>query len=123
VVGLDGSVVRLRTRYLYECVNSRASWNAPVKISSGAFDELIYWREHIRNLNKGSLFSEIGDTAYVFVDASGAGSCNYANVFVDSSNVGFGSYLQGIADSDVIGSWLESESILSSTLSSSLYIG
>jgi hypothetical protein len=56
MMSVFGSVVRLRTRYLYECVNSRASCNAPVKISSGAFDELIYWRGNIRNLNKVRYF-------------------------------------------------------------------
>ncbi|XP_053378568.1 uncharacterized protein LOC128548167 [Mercenaria mercenaria] len=110
-----GSVARLRTRYLYDCVNSRASWCAPVKLSSGAFDELIFWRENLRNLNKSPLQSESGDTTYVCVDASGSGNCNYANVFVDASNLGVGGYIQGSTESDVVGSWLESESNLSST--------
>jgi hypothetical protein len=115
MMSVFGSVVRLRTRNLYDCVNSRASWDAPVKISSGAFDELIYWKENLRNLNQCMLHSAHCDVAYVFDDASGSGNCNYANVFVDASNIGFGGYIQGVAESDIVGSWLESESNLSST--------
>ena len=43
-----GSMVRLRIRGLYACVEQRASWNAQVKISSEVFDEMLFWKEHIR---------------------------------------------------------------------------
>ena len=35
-----GPIVRLRSRSLYQCVLSRASWDAPVLVTSKAFDEI-----------------------------------------------------------------------------------
>ena len=37
-----GKIVRLRTRALYGCILSKASWNAPVKVTLGAIDELKF---------------------------------------------------------------------------------
>ena len=95
-----GHLVRLRTRALYDCVQTRASWEAPVMVSSKALEELIFWKENLRSLNESS-FSDA-----LVMDKS---------IFLDASGTGFGGYIAGIPDSEVVGSWSETESMLSST--------
>lgn len=95
-----GKLVRLRSRSLYECVQCRASWDAPVLVSSKALDELIFSKENLRTLNGSNLHTCSDSEKYLFCDGSGAG---------------FGGFMLGMADSEVTGSWSESESALSST--------
>ena len=95
-----GHLVRLRTRSLYICVQTRASWDAPVMVSSEALGELIFWKENLRSLNESSFTDELDIEKSIFCDASGAG---------------FGGYIADLHGSEVVGSWSESESMLSST--------
>ena len=46
-----GKKVSLKTRQMYRCILSRASWNAPVIVSEEAKAELIFWRRNARDLN------------------------------------------------------------------------
>ena len=99
-----GPIVRLRSMSLYQCVLSRASWDAPVLVTSKAFDEILFWKCNIHSLNCGKLeefdgFCENEQTV-VYCDASGAG---------------FGGYVENHNNSDVVGCWSESETGLSST--------
>ena len=103
-----GPEVRLRTRGLNHCIVSRVNWNSPVIVSSQALDEMIFWRENIRSLNKGMLCSLQADSALNEEDG--------VVVFCDTSGAGFGGYIQGNDDSQVIGSWSESESGLGESL-------
>ncbi|XP_060552693.1 uncharacterized protein LOC132713971 [Ruditapes philippinarum] len=94
-----GPVVRLKSRSLYQCIQSKASWNAPVKVSSEVLSELIFWKENLRSLNMCSFGQmESVDNASVSVDVIGV-----KNVFVDASGSGFGSYVDGIDDSQFFG--------------------
>jgi hypothetical protein len=38
-----GNKVRIRSREMYRCIMSRASWNAQVKVSESAIAELKFW--------------------------------------------------------------------------------
>ena len=38
-----GKIVRMKTRELYKCIDSRLSWHSPVYISKKAMDELNFW--------------------------------------------------------------------------------
>ena len=38
-----GKVVQLKSREMFNCINSKASWNAPVLVSNGAKEELRFW--------------------------------------------------------------------------------
>ena len=40
-----GNKVRLRTRELFNCINARASWNAPVLVSKLSERHQCIWRE------------------------------------------------------------------------------
>lgn len=97
-----GSVTRLYSRAMYECVNQRASWQARVKISDLALSEMLFWKEHVRNFNVSDMSTD-GDMVPEFV------------VFSDASDVGFGGYIEGELDTDVCGSWSVDERALSST--------
>ena len=46
-----GNKVRLRTRELFNCINARAGWNAPVLVSKLAISQLEYWNTNVVNLN------------------------------------------------------------------------
>lgn len=74
-----GNKVRLLTRELFNCINSRASWNAPVIVSTGALSELEFWRENASSLNdKGKHFKDAPICLYnIFSDASAAGYWGY----------------------------------------------
>ena len=75
-----GSVVCRMTRYLYRCILSRASWNAKVKVSVEAAEELQFWFDHARSLNAyGKNLSQENE-----VDVC---------VFTDASSVGYGGFV------------------------------
>ena len=42
VQSVIGNKVRLRTREMFKCINSRASWNAPVLVSEEALAEIEF---------------------------------------------------------------------------------
>ena len=69
-------------------------------VSSKALEELIFWKENLRSLNESS-FSDA-----LVMDKS---------IFLDASGTGFGGYIADIPDREVVGSWSETESMLSST--------
>ncbi|CAG2221528.1 unnamed protein product [Mytilus edulis] len=72
-----GSVVRLRTRSLYECIMQKASWDSPVLIKEMAFDEVVFWKENVEFLNGKELLDEKVCTSVVYTDASGTGFGGY----------------------------------------------
>ncbi|XP_053374094.1 uncharacterized protein LOC128546787 [Mercenaria mercenaria] len=102
-----GQIVRLRSRSLYDCIVSRASWDAPVMLSSRAYDEIIFWNGNLRALNKGKL----KETYLCSVDED----IIQSTVFCDASGAGFAGFIEGDEGSQVIGRWSEIESGLSST--------
>lgn len=95
-----GKVVQLKTRELFNCINSRASWNAPVVVSAGVRSELKYWAQNIRSLN-GIKLENIMECSY--------------SVYTDASGEGYGGYVVEKENSDVVGSWSEREKEKSST--------
>ena len=107
-----GTSTRFYTRYLYQCILDRASWNAKVKISPQAINEVHFWAKNCKSLNdRGCSLS--------LVDASDV--CNFT-IFCDASDVGYGGYIlpndgneANSACFEVSGSWSNSESELSST--------
>ncbi|XP_045211850.2 uncharacterized protein LOC123563229 isoform X1 [Mercenaria mercenaria] len=70
-----GNKVRMRTREMYRCILSRASWNAPVLVSEQAIAELKFWRENVRKINhKGKYFKNMSVCAVsIYADASAEG--------------------------------------------------
>ncbi|KAK3103157.1 hypothetical protein FSP39_016878 [Pinctada imbricata] len=129
-----GDEVRRSTRYLYFCIEGRASWNSKVKLSTEAIKEMTFWNENIDKLNAHGAHLK----SFSLPDESDF------QLFSDASNTGFGGFLiqtdslysqdiesaqqQGCDDRDQVhgslisrgrdqvhGSWTSSESVKSST--------
>ena len=108
-----GDIVRMKTRFLYYCILSKASWEAKVKISVDALKEIEFWRKNVSILNGNGRSIE-------FVCASDV--CNLL-LYCDASDVGFGGYFETFDDENnenvflgsVVGNWTADESRLSST--------
>ena len=76
-----GKIVRLRTRELYGCILSKASWNAPVKVTQDAINELKFCRGNTNLLNQeGKLINE-------------QTICTI-KMYRDVSSTGYGGYLE-----------------------------
>ena len=97
-----GAVARLRTRSVFFCLQTRASWEDPVLIDKAALDELVFWKENIAILNGRPLLPDDSDT----FDSV---------VYSDASNIGYGGYILDAPCSEVVGSWSCFEASESST--------
>lgn len=105
-----GSVVRLRTRYLYYCIMNRSSWNSSIVLSEKAMNELKYWFTSLDGINEsGATFSQLTkeDVSSIVV-------------YCDASDTGFGGHLTMGSDfeqteSECYGVWNEWENKQSST--------
>ena len=122
-----GNEVRLRTRYAYECILARASWNAMVMVSESAEKEIKFWRENIDTMNaKGSLLSQLtgseASDAKLFCDTSGEGYGGY--VTLDDCDQGefkmFGSW--NSIEADQSSTWRELEAVNRVVKSSTRFI-
>lgn len=107
-----GDIVRMKTRFLYYCISSKASWEAQVKITADALREIEFWRKSVSILNGNGCSID-------FVSAS-----NVCSLFLycDASDVGFGGYFECINDDNdnvfmgsVVGNWTAEEAMQSST--------
>jgi hypothetical protein len=87
-----GSVVSLRSRAMYACINQRASCNAPVIVISEALSEMIFWKENIKDMNYYCLIENVSCDS---IDFSGCGSSNICTVLSDASGLGYGGYVEG----------------------------
>ena len=96
-----GLVVQLRTRSMYKCLNQRASWSSPVRVSAEALDEMLFWKEHVRSLNK----AELGQ----------AWNAPDSNIYSDASDLGYCGYITSDLENPVIGTWSTEEGKSSST--------
>ncbi|VDI24494.1 Hypothetical predicted protein [Mytilus galloprovincialis] len=60
-----GDEVRLRTRFSYDCILAKASWNSLVVLNREAIAEFEFWLKNIDKLNeKGSELSSV-DESYI----------------------------------------------------------
>ena len=81
-----GNKVRLMTRGLFACINTRASWNAPVLVTQRRINELHFWKNNVEK------FKEIGK--HIKDERLG-----FYSVFSDSSSTGYGGFI--VQDSNV----------------------
>lgn len=77
-----GKIVSLKTRALYECILSRASWEAPILVTQDAINELVFWRTKARfmNLNGRAIKENLEAEVELFCDASAEGYGGYFSV-------------------------------------------
>ena len=76
-----GKIVRLKTRELYKCIDSRLTWESYIFMSEKAVQELVFWLRNIQALNeKGQDFTESFKAE--------------VSMFCDASQDGYGGYLE-----------------------------
>ena len=95
-----GLVVRLFTRQMYICIESRSSWNDHVSAPLGVKEELQFWLDNLHYFNRYTILRSFTSTAILFSDAS---------------NTGYGSYLVKVGERHASGLWSENERFKSST--------
>ena len=95
-----GPLVRLRTRYLYNCLEKRASWDSCVLVDSLALSDLFYWQSNVFALNGTPLSRD--------------DKCQEI-VYTDASLRGYGGYLVNQDGHETRGTWSFQESLKSST--------
>ena len=95
-----GSLVQLKARETFKCVNSRASWNSRVLLSPESKSELIFWKDNVDGLNV------LGLSKNTLVQSS---------VYTDASGIGYGGYVLEQDGLEMVGSWSENEMCKSST--------
>ena len=95
-----GPVTRLRTRALYEMINSRLFWNQLVQITEDAREELLFWLCSAEVLNGRSFCWRPSATRVAYSDAS---------------DTGYGGYVVELGPHTVSGCWSEDEARHSST--------
>ena len=84
---LLGNNVTLMTRELFSCINSRASWNAPVKVTPEGKKELVFWGENVESFNnKGKPIKDKQLCRFsIYSDASGTGYGGYVVETLDDN--------------------------------------
>ena len=105
-----GKIVRLRTRELYNCIMSKASWNAPVLVRQGAKDELLFWRKNARLLNQQG--KQIN--AETIFDL---------RMCTDASSTGYGGYLEECAYCHDVSVYKQASTSEEGTLKTSEMVG
>lgn len=99
-----GKKVQLKTRELYRCIMSRASWNAPVRLTEVAIAELDFWKNNVRSMNsKGQ---------YIAPNV-----CTEISLYSDSSSEGYGGYVYKQESLRCDGIFVADKSVLESVLS------
>jgi hypothetical protein len=106
--GVFGDIVRLHTRYVYQCINERASWKASVYVTKEAESEISFWVENVEKFNQDvHKFSQLTEKVADI------------KMFCDASDVGFGGYLVSdehlLIESVMHDSWDAEEASSSST--------
>lgn len=102
-----GGLVCLKTRFLYQCIDSRVGWESYVYVNQNAIKELKFWRANVKMLNaQGRATSEPKNCDIdCFSDASGTGYGGYSALCA-------GALVEGIV---VYGCWSEVEMLQSTT--------
>ena len=95
-----GSIVRLRTRYMYSMINQRRFWNEKLELTTEAKNELEFWLGNLRALN-GRPFRWSPSATRV--------------VYSDASDSGYGGYTVELGPHVSYGQWTEKEAQHSST--------
>ena len=90
-----GEQTRMRTRYLYQCIQERTSWKSKVYVSSEAENEMKFWKQNVEDMNRnGTIMSELNygkmiedHDVYIYTDASGKGFGGYCTDNINKKQV------------------------------------
>ena len=95
-----GNIVRIMTRELYKCIESRSSWFSPILLSDKALAEIVYWKTNVAYFQCKSVWHTSKSEMILYSDASDSG---------------FGGFILQVDNSTVHGQWSDLESRKSSS--------
>ncbi|VDI76235.1 Hypothetical predicted protein [Mytilus galloprovincialis] len=93
-----GSLVRLRTRELYQCTVLRTSWKSLVALTAPAVGELRYWSNSVNDLNAMGVNLHESDLYDL-------------KAYTDASEIGFGGFVVPAIDSNSADSVCDSSDV------------
>ena len=69
---LLGDITQLKTMFIYQCVESRVSWDKRFNIKdyNKMFEEILFWKLIIRKSNKKSLYKHEIPYLFIYSDAN-----------------------------------------------------
>ena len=69
---LLGDITQLKTMFIYQCVESRVSWDKRFNIKdyNKMFEEILFWKLIIRKSNKKSLYKHEIHYLFIYSDAN-----------------------------------------------------
>ena len=69
---MSGDITQLKTRFTYQCIESRVSWDKKFNINSynKMVEEILYWKFNITKLNNKSLYGHEIPHLFIYSDAS-----------------------------------------------------
>ena len=70
-----GDITQLKTRFIYQCIESRVSWDKKFNINNynKMVEEILFWKFNIRKLNNKSLYGHEIPHLFIYSDASNTG--------------------------------------------------
>ena len=95
-----GNIAYLMTKHLTIDINASLSWFSYIKLSDASLEQLVFWRDSVKNINIKHFTTDE--------------SCQRV-VYSDASDTGFGGYIVETPVNIAHGMWLVSESRESST--------
>ena len=103
-----GALTNVMTKYSHMCIETRASWNSKVMLTSDAVREIVFWKTNIRVLNSSKFVNGDVCTVEVYSDASGTGYGGYISA-PPRGRSAYGTWT--ISESRKISTWLELEGV------------
>lgn len=89
-----GPVAHLRTRALYDVINSRRFWSEKLSLSPLAHDEILFWKSSLPAFNGRPIWFSPGATRVVFSDASSTGYGGFHNRVEVGPDIAHGQWSQ-----------------------------
>ena len=70
-----GDITQLKTRFIYQCIESRVSWDKEFNINSynKMVEEILFWTFKIKKLNNKSLYRHEIPQLFIYSDPSSTG--------------------------------------------------
>ena len=70
-----GDITQLKTRFIYQCIESRVSWDKKFNINNynKMVEEILFWKFNITKLNNKSLYGYEIPHLFIYSDASNTG--------------------------------------------------
>ena len=70
-----GDITQLKTRFIYQCIESRVSWDKKFNINNynKMVEEILFWKFNITKLNKKSLYRYEISHLFIYSDANNTG--------------------------------------------------